>query len=284
MWSWSKLSANKWEDVWAERIAGNPNAVITAVKGGKTIRVTVYCAEKEDADTLQNYFGGSIREIKSVDWVAAQNLKPRPELRIRQNLVITDQHGEAAMQKLSQKFPERALISIPAEMAFGTGDHATTSTCLRFISDFASKNKGKSWKMADIGCGTAILAIAALKLGAEHALAYDFDSIAVDVSRDNALRNEISAEQLDLFVADVFEWKPSPAQKSQLVVANLFSSILQRAFPHIIDTMETNATLIISGILATQWEATLAAAQQCGIEFPQVIKKGKWVTACGGLK
>lgn len=53
-WSWNKLSAAKWEDAWSERIAGNPNAVITKIKGGKTVRITVYCDDEEDALALKN--------------------------------------------------------------------------------------------------------------------------------------------------------------------------------------------------------------------------------------
>ena len=52
-WSWNKLSPAKWEDAWSERIAGNPNASITIIKGGKTIRITVYCDREEDALTLK---------------------------------------------------------------------------------------------------------------------------------------------------------------------------------------------------------------------------------------
>lgn len=58
IWSWNKLSPAKWEDAWSERIAGNPNASITIIKGGKTIRITVYCDHEEDALTLKEYFGG----------------------------------------------------------------------------------------------------------------------------------------------------------------------------------------------------------------------------------
>ena len=63
-WSWNKLSAAKWEDAWSERIAGNPNAVITKIKGGKTVRITVYCDDEEDALALKKYFGGTVRKIR----------------------------------------------------------------------------------------------------------------------------------------------------------------------------------------------------------------------------
>lgn len=281
IWSWNKLSPAKWEDAWSERIAGNPNASITIIKGGKTIRITVYCDKEEDALTLKEYFGGTIRTLKTQDWVAAQNREERPPLKIRDSLIITEQSSPEKLSALRQQFPARHILSVPAEMAFGTGDHATTSTCLRFICDFAKSHKKTAWNITDIGCGTAVLAIAALKLGATHATAFDFDPLAVEVARHNMERNTVSKNQLDLFIGDVFEWTPSPEQKGDIVVANLFSTILQKAFPRIIAGMNKNAVLIISGILATQWEETKNEAERHGLRFDNVIKRGKWITAKG---
>ncbi len=283
VWSWNKLSAAKWEDAWSERIAGNPNAVIEKVKGGKTIRITVYCDNEEDALTLKQYFGGTVREVNTKDWVAAQSREKRPPLRIRDALIITEQAAEAEMAALQRQFPRRQILTVPAEMAFGTGDHATTSTCLRFICDFAKEHKGEPWTITDIGCGTAVLAIAALKLGAASAAAFDFAPIAIEVAQQNMTRNGITATQLDLFVGDVFQWAPSKSQKGNIVVANLFSTILQRAFPRIIPALKDGATLVISGILATQWDETRAAAEKHGLSFDKVIKRGKWVTARGRM-
>lgn len=144
-WSWNKLSPAKWEDAWSERIAGNPNASITIIKGGKTIRITVYCDHEEDALTLKEYFGGTVREIKTRDWVAAQSREERAPLKIRDALVITEQSSPEKLAALRKQFPARHILSVPAEMAFGTGDHATTSTCLRFICDAAKSRRGTAW-------------------------------------------------------------------------------------------------------------------------------------------
>lgn len=283
MWSWTKLSSAKWEDAWSERIAGNPNAVIEKLKGHKSIRVTVYTETQEDAVTLRDYFGGSIREVKTRDWISTQAQANRPPLRIRNKLIITEQTEPKAIEQLRKQFPGREILSVPAEMAFGTGDHATTSTCLRLICDFAKQRCGQNWTMTDIGCGTAVLALAAIKMGAEHATAFDFDSIAVDVAKNNASRNLENTEKLELFHGDVFEWKPAPNQTGDLVAANLFSTILQKAFPTIILAMKPDARLIISGILASQWEETRTAAEKQCLSFIQTIRKGKWVTALARL-
>lgn len=232
---------------------------------------------------MKKYFGGTVREIKTQDWVATQKREKRPPLKIRDALVITEQSSPENLAALRKQFPSRCILSVPAEMAFGTGDHATTSTCLRFICDAAKSRRKTSWSMTDIGCGTAVLAMAALKLGAEHATAFDFDPMAIEVARHNMVRNAVTAEQLDLFVEDVFKWKPSESQQGDLVVANLFSTILQKAFPQIIAAMKKDAALVISGILASQWEETKTAAERHGLFFEQVVKRGKWITAKGGM-
>ena len=80
-------------------------------------------------------------------------------------------------------------------------------------------------------------------------------------------------------VTDVLEWKPE--RRWPVVVANMFSTILQRAFPTIVKSMERNADIIVSGILHDQWDETREVAEKCGLSFSKVIRKGKWMTARG---
>jgi ribosomal protein L11 methyltransferase len=124
MWVWSKLSAVKWTDAWEERFYGNPNSVISEIKGGKSIRVEVYCETEKDALGIQEQFGGSVRELKSRNWVAMSAPKTEP-LMIRDRLVISQVEVEEGT------YPGKDIIMVPPEMAFGTGDNHTTATCLR---------------------------------------------------------------------------------------------------------------------------------------------------------
>ena len=174
---------------------------------------------------------------------------------------------------------DRVKLILDPGLAFGTGGHETTSLCMEALDERVTGGE----RVLDIGTGSGILAIAALKLGAEHATAFDFDPMAIEVARHNMERNDVTGEELDLFVGDVFEWTPAARQKGDLVVANLFSTILQKAFPHIIAAMKKDAVLVISGILASQWEETKSAAERNGLSFDRVIKRGKWVTAKGGM-
>lgn len=277
MWCWSKLSAKKWADAWEERVAGNPNAVITEIKGGKTIRITVYCEAEIDAVCLKNYFGGTVREAASCDWVATQAVMPRKPLAIRDRLLVAEVRSETEAEELRSQYPNREILSIPAEMAFGTGEHATTSTCLRLLCDFARARKGTGWTMIDAGCGTGVLALASVKLGATCAEAFDFDEKAVEASLKNRERNGISPELLSIACRDVFQWEP--AEPADFVAANLFSTILQRAFPRLKAAMKQGGVLVVSGILNTQWNETLHAAEGVGLVCDRVVRRGKWTTA-----
>lgn len=276
MWHWSKLSSVKWLDAWEERFYGNPNSVINEIKGGKSIRVEVYCETQKEAETIQEQFGGSVRSVKDQNWAALSEVA-RPPLKIRDALLITGSREEQAVKELQEEYPDRLIVRMPAEMAFGTGDHATTSTCLRQLVDISRERKGSDWEMLDLGCGTAVLAIAARVLGANSCEAHDFDPQAVRVSKQNLTLNNV--DQIQVKQQDVLEWEPP--QQWDVVVANLFSTILQQAFGVISKSLKKDGDLVVSGILFEQWEETKAAAEAEGLHFSKVIRKGKWVSARG---
>lgn len=274
---WSKLSGAKWADAWEERFAGNPNFVIEYVKGGKSVRLQVYCASKAEADAIFSQFGGSVRKMKDAEW----NKTPEPPkpLKVRDAFLVTAETDAKKLAALRKEHGKREIIVIPPEMAFGTGDHATTSTCMRFLVDISRERKGTEWTVADLGTGTGLLAIAAAKLGAGEVWGCDFDPFAVAVAKRNAERNATPA--VAMVEQDVLKWKPRK-KGFDVVLANLFSTILIEAWPVIAKSMGKRCDLVVSGILATQaWEVFEAAAKQ-GIGFKKIVRKGKWVTARGG--
>jgi ribosomal protein L11 methyltransferase len=277
MFVWSKLSAAKWMDAWEERFAGNPNLVIELIKGGKSIRIRIFCENQKQAEAIVAQFGGSVRKMAGGEWNKAVT-PPRP-LKVRDVLLITSENRPKELAALKKANPKRQLIIIPPEMAFGTGDHATTSTVLRLIVDVAHKRKGTDWTVADLGTGTGVLAIAAKKLGAGETYACDFDSFAVAAGQRNIERNE--TPEILMKEQDVLKWKPRK-KGYNVVLANLFSTVLIEAWPIIAKSLAQDGDLIVSGILATQaWDVFTAAAGS-GLGFTKVIRKGKWVTAHGG--
>lgn len=278
MWQWHKNAAVDSEATWQERVGKLPGAVISAGFQASRISVDVYTENLEEALVLQACYGGTVEELSTTDWVAATAPENTPPLIIRDKLVISASADPQVLSELQSKYPRRIVLTFPAERAFGTGNHATTSTCLRMLCDHVRTHKPGSWTLADIGCGTGVLALAGLRLGAEKAISFDFDPIAVEVAARNIERNG-GADNLELFQADVFEWSPEPGQQADVVLANLFSTVLQKAFPRLINAMKPGAILIISGILNTQAEETLAAAEAAGLRVLKTISRGKWTTA-----
>lgn len=277
MFVWSKLSPAKWIDAWEDRFAGNPNVVIEYLKGGKSVRVQVYCDTRAAADAIVLQFGGSVRELVHAEWNQPAPA-PRP-VKVRDVFLITAETAGDKLEALRKEHPKRRMISIPPEMAFGTGDHATTSTCLRLLVDVSRGRAAGTWTVADLGTGTGLLAIAARMLGSGAVFACDFDPFAVAVAARNTERN--AADGIEVAEQDVLKWNP-PAEGYDVVLANLFSSVLIQAWPVIARSLAPGGDLIVSGILASQaWEVFTAAASE-GLGFTQVIRKGKWVTARGG--
>jgi len=275
MWVWEKLSGAQWLDAWEDRFRGDPNFVAHLLKGGRTVRVEVFCDSRSRAEAIREQFGGRVRELKRRDWQRAP--EPGPPLKIRDRLLVTQAEGERALRRLAREHPGREVISIPPEMAFGTGEHATTASCLRMLVDIA-RGREPGWSCIDLGCGSGVLAIAARKLGAGRVEACDFDPLAVKVCRRNLERHGIG--DVRAVERDVLRWRPREAY--EVVLANLFSSVLMEALPVLARLLKPGGELVLSGILASQaWELFEVAARQ-GFGFPKVVRKGKWVSARGG--
>lgn len=277
MWVWKKIIAKSNEAEWQERVGNLPGAVFSEGFHAERLNIDVYTENEEEALVLAACYGGKTEAVQTVDWVAATAPENTPPLIIRDRLVISASSEPEVLDELRRKYPERIILSFPAERAFGTGNHATTSTCLRMLCDEVKSRKAP-WTLADIGCGTGVLALAGLRLGAQSAISFDFDPIAVEVAERNIARNG-GADNLALFQADVFEWAPAPGEEADIVLANLFSTVLQKAFPRLIAAMKPDGVLIISGILNTQAQETLDAAQAAGLKVQKVVSRGKWTTA-----
>lgn len=277
MFVWSKLSAAETIDAWEERFAGNPNVVIEYVKGGRSIRIRVFCETEKQAGLIRAEYGGTVRKVVAAEWNKPV-APPRP-VKVRDVFVLSAETRAKELSAIRRAHPGREVISIPPEMAFGTGDHATTSTCLRMLVDVARERGEGNWSAADLGMGTGVLAIAAVKLGASEVFACDFDPFSVSAAERNAQRN--GTPDILMKEQDVLKWKPRK-KGYDVVMANLFSTVLIQAWPVIAKSVAPGGDLIVSGILASQaWDVFTAAAAN-GLGFTKVVKKGKWVTARGG--
>jgi ribosomal protein L11 methyltransferase len=162
--------------------------------------------------------------------------------------------------------PDAAVVDLDPGLAFGTGTHPTTALCLEWLDGAALASR----TLIDYGCGSGVLAIAALKLGAAHAIGVDHDPQAILASRDNAQRNGVS-ERLELFLDRDFRATPAP-----LVVANILANVLVELQPRLGPLVAPGGELVLSGILREQAEEVIDAYRDT-LRFDEPVERDGWV-------
>ena len=220
------------------------------------------------------------KQIADQNWMEAwkQHYKPLP---IGKRLMIVPAW-------MDSPDPSRIPIKIDPGMAFGTGTHPTTQLCLelmeKIIMDHGEWKMGKTinhepFSIIDVGCGSGILSIAALKLGAKTALGVDIDIESVRNSRENADKNGIGAE-LILGQGSVAEVRAGQfaSASALVVVANILAPVIIRLFDAgLADLVEAGGAVILSGILSGQEKKVREAAQAKGLVLTEQRQMGDWV-------
>ncbi len=169
--------------------------------------------------------------------------------------------------------PDAVNVMLDPGLAFGTGTHATTALCLSWLDSLDLTGK----TVVDFGCGSGILAIAAIKLGAKRVIGIDIDPQAIQSSEENAKRNNV-AEQLELFLPD-----DAPALEADVVVANILAGPLKALHQNILGYLKAGGELALSGILEDQAsELTELYQQFCDLD--PVIEQDEWVRVSGTKK
>lgn len=169
---------------------------------------------------------------------------------------------------------DRKVIVLEPGMAFGTGLHPSTRICLEAMEDILQPGDN----ILDIGCGTGILSIAAILLGANHVLAVDTDEIAVQATRENAERNRV-AEYIRVESGSLEQVKilQTETQKPDLIVANILSHILMDLIQSGLATcVKPKGRIILSGILVEQVEPLVNLAADAGLELINVSSEKDW--------
>ena len=170
----------------------------------------------------------------------------------------------------------RISIKIDPGMAFGTGTHPTTQLCLELMESQIPSDGA----VIDIGCGSGILSIAALKLGAAFALGMDVDEASVRASRENAISNDIRADRFEIGLGSVAEVLAGRFRVSNapLVLANILAPVIIRLLDSgLANLVSAGGELLLSGILVDQVEGVLAAVEAHGLKLVEKRQAGDWV-------
>jgi ribosomal protein L11 methyltransferase len=269
---WTRLSSTKWEDAWADRLRflGPEKIAFITWHGSHALKIEAYCDERT-ARKLTKCFGGRVTKLPAHVW-SGDPVRPRGPLSIRGKLkIFSDRPSWLQWRKAGRK---PAGIFVPAGMAFGTGEHATTATCLRLLADVAGKLP-LGFTALDLGTGAGILAIAAVAFGAGRVEAIDYDPVAVRIAKKNAATNGFSNVQvsrsnvLNLTIRRPFD----------VVLANLFSDVLIAAAPRIARATKSGSWLIFSGVLREQAPEVAKAFAAQGFSKSRITTRGKW---CAG--
>ena len=265
---WVRHASSGHEDAWRERLSFLGTALVVHSRpGSKLLRLEVYAPAKT-LRQLHAAFGGKLERIDTVKIAEKANAPRRPQ-RINRDLAVMDVHGSWPTKRAKP----RILLRIAGAMAFGTGEHATTAACLRFLHHESAKLES-GWTALDIGTGSGILAIAAEKLGAKRVDAFDYDARALPAARANIRRNR--CKQIRLSRQNLLRWKPR--RRYPIVVANVFSEILCLAAPQITAAVEPGGYLILSGILRTLEKETSETFTASGLRKVAAARRGKWST------
>lgn len=222
------------------------------------------------------------KQIADQNWMEAWKQHYHPIL-IGERLVIVPAW-------LESPDPNRVAIKIDPGMAFGTGTHPTTQLCLELMEKSSdgrppTADEGKASmvnrpsSVIDVGCGSGILSIAALKLGASQALGVDIDAESIINSRSNANANGVG-DELILGVGSVQEILDGKFafKKAPLVVANILAPVIVRLFQAgLASLMDENGSIILSGILFEQEQGVIEAGQALGLRMNERSQLGDWV-------
>ncbi len=171
--------------------------------------------------------------------------------------------------------PSNKVIKISSNMAFGTGEHQTTSMCLKLLQDFIKKDQ----VVLDVGCGSGILGIGSAKLGAKKVYMTDIDQTAVDSAKENAEINDV--KNCEIICGDLLS---NSTVKGDLILANIMADVLISFCDKISNNLNPNGIVVLSGILNTREADVENKYLQNGFEILSKLHDGEWCAIAVKMK
>ena len=210
-------------------------------------------------------------ETEDVDWV--NNWKQYfHQFYIDDILVIP------SWENIKPEDNDKMVIHIDPGTAFGTGMHETTQLCIRALKKYVTPET----EILDVGCGSGILGMLALKFGAKHSLGTDLDPCAIDATHENMEVNGIRKDQYEVMIGNIIDDKEVQDavgyEKYDIVAANILADVLVPLTPVIIHQMKPGAVYITSGIIEDKEFVVVEAVKAAGLEILEVNHQGEWVS------
>ena len=246
------------------------------MNGEVTAQEDILKAVEEELDSLRTFMDigeGSIEidETEDIDWI--NNWKQYFKQFYVDDILIIP-----SWEKVKKEDEGRMIIHIDPGTAFGTGMHETTQLCIRQLKKYVTKDT----ELLDVGTGSGILSIIALKLGARHAVGTDLDPCAVPAVEENKEVNGIPVEAFDMMIGNIIDDKEVQDrvgyEKYDIVTANILADVLVPLTPVIVHQMKPGAVYITSGILDVKEEVVKEAVVAAGLEVVEVTHQGEWVS------
>ena len=234
---------------------------------------------KEVAEALEemrsyvNIGSGKITssETEDIDWM--NNWKE-----FFHSFTIDDILIKPTWEELDQADQDKILIEIDPGISFGTGKHETTQLCIRALKKYVTSET----EILDVGCGSGILGMLALKFGAKHSLGTDLDPCAIDATHENMEVNGIRKDQYEVMIGNIIDdtavQDAVGYEKYDIVAANILADVLVPLTPVIIHQMKPGAVYITSGIIEDKENVVVEAVKAAGLEVLEVDHQGEGVS------
>ncbi|MDY4838569.1 MAG: 50S ribosomal protein L11 methyltransferase [Lachnospiraceae bacterium] len=249
-------------------------------------KVSFYLEESEDTATLLKQVEAGLEEqrkfveigegtitqseTEDVDWI--NNWK-----QFFQSFYIDDILIKPTWEELKEEDKDKFLIEIDPGVSFGTGKHETTQLCIRQIRKYM--NEGD--KVLDVGCGSGILSIVALKLGASHIVGTDLDENCMTSTYENMAVNHLDKELGEFYVGNLIDdtalQKQVGTEEYDIVVANILADVIIPMAPVIPARLKENGIFITSGIIDFKENEVKAAIEAAGLTVLEINHQGEWV-------